>query len=206
MGRFKDLLGGPIGEDPKLLQHGLAGTAVVQAATNTGIGTNENADQPIYELRLRVSIPGREEYEAEHRQWTFGSAPPAVGDVVSVKVDPKQAERLVVDWRNPPTGTVTGGASRADILAEGVPGTATVLELFETGVVAPDNGDPVLGFVLDVRAEGREKYELRVGQRVPAAIAASVTTGATYPVKVLVSDPSELVIDWEASGLGPASG
>ena len=188
------------GEDTALLKRGVAGTAVITSAERTGRTTSSLGDgQRVYKLGLRVSIPGRDPYEVEHSQWTFDSAPPAEGQVVAVKVNHDDPNDLVVDWRNPPTTATGVGASVAEILATGVPGTATVREIFETGAVAPDNGDPVIGFVLDVRIEGRASYELKFAHRVPAALRDRLAVGADYPIKALPPDPNEVAIDWEAA-------
>jgi len=188
------------GEDRALLERGQPGTAVITSAIPTGRTTTSQAGgQPVYKLGLRISIPGRDPYDLEHSQWTFDSAAPGEGQVVVVKVNPDDPEDVVVDWRNPPSGGEVSGASVAEILATGVAGRATVREMFETGVVAPDNGDPVVGFVLDVRVEGREPYELRFGHRVPAALRARVTVGDEYPIKALPPDPNEVAIDWDAA-------
>lgn len=73
------------GEDSGLLEHGLAGIAVITAAERTGRSTSSLGDgQRVYTLGLRVSISGREPYDVEHSQWTFDSAPPADGQVVAV--------------------------------------------------------------------------------------------------------------------------
>jgi hypothetical protein len=185
------------GDDHGLLRSGVAGTAVVTAARKTGRTTSSLGEgQPVYELGLRISIPGREPYDIEHKQWTFDSLPPEVGMVVNVKVNADDPHDLVVDWRHQPQTAASTGASVAEILATGVPGRAVIREMFETGVVAPDNGDPVVGFVLDVRVEGRDPYELRFAHRVPVAIRPRVEVGAEVPIRALPPDPNEVAIDW----------
>lgn len=114
-------------------------------------------------------------------------------------MNPDDPNDLVVDWRHPPSIAASGGASVADILATGVPGRATVREVFETGAVAPDNGDPVVGFVLDVRIDGQEPYEVRFAHRVPAALRTRIAVGDEYPVKALPPDPNEVAIDWKTA-------
>ena len=187
------------GEDWGLLKNGVAGTAVITAATKTNRRTSSDGTgegQRGYELGLRVSIPGREPYDAEHKQWTFDHNPPHEGMGVNVKVNPEDPQVLVVDWRNPPHIPETGGKSIAGILATGVPGRAVIRRFESTNAVAPDNGDPVLYFVLDVSVEVRDPYELRLFHRVPSGDRPRVTVGLDVPIKALPLDPNEIAIDW----------
>src|SRR5262245_9030312 len=92
------------GEDWGLLKNGTAATATITAATKTNRRTSGAAgvDQFVYEMKLRVTVPGDEPYDVEHKQWTFDSNPPHEGMVVNVKVKPDDTRELVIDWRNPP--------------------------------------------------------------------------------------------------------
>jgi hypothetical protein len=185
--------------DDRLLRRGVPATALILAADNTRFGTSGTMGaNPIYKLRLRVSVPGAAPYDVEHTQWTMNSAPPEVGDVVNVRVDPGKPDELIIDWRNPPRTAKGGGASIAEILSKGDAGHATVREIFETGVVAEDNGDPVVGFVLALRADSREPWDVRFAHRVPASIRPRIAVGQEYPVKFLPEDPNEVAIDWSA--------
>jgi hypothetical protein len=187
------------GEDWGLLKNGVAGTAVITAAKKTSrrtAGEGSGAAQYVYEMKLRVTIPGHDPYDAEHKQWTFDSDPPHEGKVVNVKVNPDDPLDLVVDWRNRPHVPETTGKSIAEILATGVPGRAVVRQLDTTNAVAPDNGDPVMLFILDVTVDGRDPYELKLFHRVPAKDQPRVAVGQEVPIKALPPDPNEIAIDW----------
>jgi hypothetical protein len=103
--------------DRRLLKRGTRGTAVVLSAraTSTVIQSGESAWQApgVYKYRLRVSVPGREPYEAD-----CGICLPGlqVGQTVDVAVSPHNRKRVTIA---PRTGTGrrprprSGGSTRS---------------------------------------------------------------------------------------------
>jgi hypothetical protein len=83
--------------DRRLLKRGIRGTAVVLSAraTNTVIQSGEPAWQAprVYKYRLRVSVPGRDPYEADCAICLPGLR---VGQAVDVAVGPHNRKRVTI--------------------------------------------------------------------------------------------------------------
>lgn len=199
----------------KLAATGLVGTATIISVRDTGVTVNQN---PRVALQLQVALPGREPYTIEHkstvsRLLTGRLAP---GATFACAVDPNRPDKMVIDWQSPigagslgvagsptphtvsemPAGQV---GSAKELLATGQPGRARVAQTFETAIVT-DDGDPVVGFVLDVTpADGRAPFQARIGHRVPKAMLARTVPGTSLSVRYDPDHPSQKVaIDWDA--------
>jgi hypothetical protein len=87
--------------DEELLRDGLAGTARLTSVTQTTTTVN---DQPVLELQLVVSVPGRPDYPASLRQMVplIRLARTQPGAVLAVKVDPQRPDRIGIDWDGQP--------------------------------------------------------------------------------------------------------
>jgi hypothetical protein len=76
---------------------GLAGTAQIVGLTQTGMYLNNN---PQIGMQLMVSVPGRNPYQVEVRQFVplmlLGSI--SVGGTLPVKVDQQDPSKVVIDW------------------------------------------------------------------------------------------------------------
>ncbi len=76
---------------------GLAGTGQVVGLTQTGMYLNNN---PQIGMQLMVSVPGRNAYQVEVRQFVplmlLGSI--QVGSTLPVKVDQQNPSKVVIDW------------------------------------------------------------------------------------------------------------
>jgi hypothetical protein len=90
----------------ELLAHGQPGTARISSVRQTSIMVN---NQPVLDIRLAIQVSGRPEYPASVRQVVpfIRLAQVQPGGVLAVKVDPKQPERLAIDW-DTPVGPGTG--------------------------------------------------------------------------------------------------
>jgi hypothetical protein len=85
------------------------------------------------------------------------------------------------------------------ILELGVPCRAVIVHTQPLGM-RNENGDDVYGFVLTVMADGREPYEIQVGNPVPAAALPLLYAGNAVSAKRMPDgDERELVIDWRAA-------
>lgn len=87
----------------------------------------------------------------------------------------------------------TGGDVAREIRATGIPATAKVLRIWETGVTI--NNNPVVGFLLEVYAEGLEPYEAETRALVSILAIPRIQPGAMLQVKYDPKDPSRVALD-----------
>ena len=84
--------------DPRLLERGIRGTALILAAkeTNTQVQEGDFAWQApfIWKYHLRVSLPGRDPYETD---CSICAADLPVGNTVNVAVAPHNHKRVTID-------------------------------------------------------------------------------------------------------------
>ena len=85
---------------------------------------------------------------------------------------------------------LTNGVSNT--YASGIPGTATVNALSDTGTML--NNAPVMEIDLTVQVPGREPYNVKHRQLVAFAAMGNFQPGKTFPVHVDQQDPSKIVI------------
>jgi hypothetical protein len=87
----------------ELLTTGLVGRAEIVSATQTSMYVNE---QPVVQLQLNVSVPGRAPYQVSHREVVplLSLAVIQPGHSLPVAVDPANANKIAIDW-----GGVTAG-------------------------------------------------------------------------------------------------
>jgi len=90
----------------------------------------------------------------------------------------------------------TGEDVNREVRASGLPATATVLEIFDTGVTV--NDDPVVGFRLQVEADGRPPWEAETRALVSLLAIPQIQPGAVLPVKYDPLDPARVAIDTES--------
>jgi hypothetical protein len=94
-------------------------------------------------------------------------------------------------------GSRLGRVSGLDrhLRAVGVPGTATITSVRETGVLI--NNSPVLEFVLEVDSTAHAPFIATIRQRAPFHLAGTYRPGSSVSVRVDPSDRDRLAIDWE---------
>jgi hypothetical protein len=88
------------------------------------------------------------------------------------------------------------------LIATGLPGTATVTGLTQTGMFLNEN--PQVEMELMVQLPGRPPYAAKRKEFVPLILLNRVSTGAVLAVKVDPADPNDVVIDWEAPAPAPS--
>ena len=185
------------GDEFWLLDNGTEGTAVILASKATRRTTSDTEDgQRVYELRLRVTLPGAEPYEVDHEQWTFDHAPPSNDQIVRVKVDPDDREHLTIDWRNPLRGLHESGPSVAEIVEQGTATRAVIRRLGDAKSVPEVDGKPVVVFVLDVVLADGDTFEASFAQPVPPDVKPSLDVGVALPVRYVTPDAEGIAIDW----------
>jgi len=91
------------------------------------------------------------------------------------------------------TDHFTGEDVNRDIRATGRSAEARVLKIWETGTKVNDN--PVVGFRLEVWAEGLEPYEAETRALISILFIPQIQPGAILPVKYDPEDPQRVALD-----------
>ena len=200
--KFKELTGTP---DKELMARGLLGRAEVTSVAQTGTTVSYGAvEHLVCELELHVTIDGHPSYAATCRQAVPMTAAPILmsGATVAVRVDPADHSRVAIDLSTePPTvrlGRVEGQRTATDVLREGEPVTAVIVQFQPLGMQNPEGVD-LYGFVLNVTAPGRPPYQVQVGNPVPSEAIALIAPGSAVPARVMADDPNGVVLDWTAA-------
>jgi hypothetical protein len=90
----------------------------------------------------------------------------------------------------------TGEDVAAEIRANGLPATAKIVRIWETGVRV--NHNPVVGFLLEVHAEGMEPYEAETKALISILMIPQIQPGAVLKVKYDPKDPRRIALDiWD---------
>ena len=92
----------------------------------------------------------------------------------------------------------TGENINAPIRENGIPASAEILEIWETGTRLNDN--PVVGFLLLVTLEDGTSYEAETRNVVSIVHLCQVQPGAVVAVKVDPQDRSRVALEVERSG------
>lgn len=91
-------------------------------------------------------------------------------------------------------------AGNRDLLRTGLPATALVQDLSDTGMTVNDR--PMVRFDLEVRRPGAPPYLVRHRETVPRLIVGGVFPGSVLAVRVDPADPARLTIDWDIPPTG----
>lgn len=92
--------------------------------------------------------------------------------------------------------SLTGENDADEIRAHGLPATATVLKIWETGTRI--NNNPVVGFLLEVHAEGLKPYTTETKALISILMIPQIQPGATLKVKYDPDNPNRVALDiWE---------
>ncbi len=90
----------------------------------------------------------------------------------------------------------TGEDVATEIRANGLPATATVVKIWETGVRV--NNNPVVGFLLEVHAEGMLPYKAETKALISILMIPQIQPGAVLKVKYDPEDPNRVALDiWD---------
>ncbi len=88
---------------------------------------------------------------------------------------------------------VTGEKVAREIRANGIPASGKVLRIWDTGVLV--NHDPVVGFLLEIHAEGLDPYEAETKALISILWIPQIQPGKVLPVKYDPADPSRVALD-----------
>jgi hypothetical protein len=86
----------------------------------------------------------------------------------------------------------------------GIPGTATILEMTQTGVYI--NEQPQVKLKLRVEGQGQQPYELEKRITVPLIVLGRLSSGQPLNVFIDRADRENVVIDWMGAGGAAADG
>lgn len=87
----------------------------------------------------------------------------------------------------------TGEDVAREIRKKGLPAKGTVLKIWETGIRV--NHSPVVGFLLEIRAEAMAPYEAETKALISILWIPQIQPGAVLPVKYDPEDPSRIALD-----------
>jgi len=203
MGLLSKITGGA---DKKLLETGLLGRGIITDVTLTGttLQSGNGLVQRICLFTVEVSLDGRAPYIATCRQRIPEIELPRIrpgATTVAVRANPAELTQIALDFgTEPPVVTTPGGTgnhSAADILATGEPAKAIIVEFQPLGKRNPAGVD-LYAYLLTVMPEGRDPYQIQVGNPTPPAALPFLFAGSRVPVRI-GSIPNAVAIDWEAA-------
>ena len=87
----------------------------------------------------------------------------------------------------------TGENIAREIRENGLPAKGTVLKIWETGIRVNDS--PVVGFLLEIHAEGMTPYEAETKALISILWIPQIQPGAVLPIKFDPKDPSRIALD-----------
>ncbi len=192
--------------DPELLAQGALGRAIVKTVERTGVfaGPADFDARQVCEFDLAVRLDNEPPFDVHVRQQipTPDLAQMVPGQTfVAVRVDPDDHSRAVIDLSTPPpvvTISSSDGRSASDILAEGTPVRAVVVD--SSRYYAKNlKGVEIYVLTLTVLAEGHPPMQLATGNPVPEAALPLLYPGSNLPAKQMADPPDDLAIDWDAA-------
>jgi hypothetical protein len=203
MGLLRKMTGGA---DKKLLQTGLLGRGIITEVklTGTTIQSGNGLVQRKCQFTVEVSLDGRAPYMASCTQRIPEIQIPQIqpgNTTVAVRADPSDVTQIVLDFTTEAPVVTTAGSSgnhsAAEILATGDSGHAVIVQSQPLGKRTPAGVD-VYAYVLTVMPEGKDPYQIQVGNPTPPAALPFLFPGSRVPVKI-GTEPNAVVIDWDAA-------
>jgi hypothetical protein len=201
MGLLNKITGGT---DKKLLQTGLLGRGIITdlKLTGTTVQSGNGLVQRACLFTLEVSLDGKAPYTASCKQRIPEIEIPRIqpgASAVAVRANPDDLTQIAIDFNtDPPVVTTPAGSgnhSAAELLASGAPAKAVIVEWQPLGKKNPAGVD-LYAYVLTVMPEGKDPYQIQVGNPTPPAALPFLFAGSHVPVKI-GSDPNAVVIDWD---------
>jgi hypothetical protein len=206
--------------DPKRLTLDLAGEGAAAAARAARPVTNASWSAPVQPNTLSTMGGAPNTISADPSAdagWPVASTPlmPAAGTFsvdpaalvalnqllarAGISIDPDvmngarvSTDASVVDLRSGGGDGRSSGQEHA--LADGLPGTAVIRAMSDTGVNV--QGDSLVRLTLDVLPEGGTSYPVQTGSLVPDEARARAFPGATVRVRIDAAQPASVVVDW----------
>jgi len=200
MGLLRKITGGP---DKKLLETGLLGRGIITEVKPTGttLQSGNGLVQRVCVFTVEVSLDCKPPYMATCKQRfpeiELARIQPG-NTTLAVRVNPDDPDQIVLDFSaEPPVVTSAGGKSAAAILATGAPGRAVIVAFQPLGKRNPAGVD-LYYFRLTVMPDGKDPYQIEVGNPTPPSALPFLFPGSRVPVKI-GAGPNDVVVDWEAA-------
>jgi len=213
MGLFSKMKQSFGGDDPDLMANGQLGRAVVVNVRVVGASVQHGAMPPeqVCEFDLQVYLDDTPPFDTTTKkrvpQYAISQFVPGQ-TVVAVRVAADHSKVGIDLTTDPPEVRMAAGSgqgSAADLLANGTPCEAVIVQFQPTGLKNQENVD-IYAFMLTIMAEGVAPYQITVGNPMPAEALPLACPGSRLPA---CFDPAglkeDVAIDWQAA-LGAASG
>lgn len=204
-------------EAQRIRTQGLPGQARIVSMTQTGVYLNE---QPQVALTLEVTTSMQGPYQVTVKEYVplIALGRLSSGMPLPVKVDPADPNNVVIEWGSgggmtgapssfgapmaaaaaPPMPSGNSDEVKARVLAEGIPGRATVLQAQDTGQVDGD-GRRVYDLLLFIQVDGQPPMQGPARTGIPPERLDQLEQGDTVPIKADRSNPSVIAVDWDSA-------
>lgn len=210
-------------EAQRIRTQGLPGQARIVSMTQTGVYVNE---QPQVALTLEVTTDMQGPYQVTVKEYVplIALGRLSSGMPLPVKVDPADPNNVIIEWESaggipsaglgapmaagagfgapmavgaaPSTPSGNSDEVKARVLAEGVPGKATVLQAQDTGQVDAD-GRRIYDLLLFIQVDGRPPMQGPARTGIPPERLDQLEQGDTVPIKADRSNPAVIAVDWD---------
>jgi hypothetical protein len=203
MSKMKNLTGAAPKE---LLEAGLLGRGIIVGIQQTSVSAGADFDPShVCVFTVEVTLDNIPRYTTTCRQAVKATLLPQLmspGTTVAVRADATDHKRIALSLaEEPPTVTMAPDSntrSAAQIIEDGEPCKAIIIETLPLGVRSPRTGEDVYAFTLTVMAQGRPPFQIDVGNPVPKAAIPLLYPGSTLPARRIPDgDDRELAIDWD---------
>ncbi|MCJ7671512.1 MAG: hypothetical protein MUP67_05635 [Acidimicrobiia bacterium] len=207
MGMFKKLAGsvGHVSKD--VMENGLLGRGQIAEVKQTGMtmggGENTAPTSVVCKFTVQVVLDNVAPYEATCKQRVSPYGIPPPGMVVAVRVNPDDHSEIGIDWETAPPAVALaaqpGQETATDILAEGSPARAVIVQSQPLGMKNPSGLD-LYGFLLTIMVDGTAPYQIQVGNPVTPGGVPLIFPGSNLPAKYMpAGSPESVAIDWDAA-------
>lgn len=190
-----------------VMNSGLLGRGQITEVEQTGVSMGGGEDSPptsvVCKFTVQVMLDNEPPYEATCKQRVSPWSVPPGGMIVAVRVNPDDHSEIAIDWDTaPPTVALAaqpGQETAADILAEGSPARAVIVQYQPLGMKNPSGLD-LYAFQLTILVDGKAPYQIEVGNPVTPAGFPLIYPGSNLPAKYMPNGgPESVAIDWDAA-------
>lgn len=197
------------GVDKEVLQNGRPAQAEILQVVPTGttIEVGGGLVQRVCVFTVKIAMDGVAPYQVQVKQRIpelyLARLQPGL-NIIAAKVHPQDPQRVALDFDAPPPSVRSASTgdpanSAAYVLANGDRAEAVIVNNTPINRTNQE-GLAIHAFTLTViPQDGREPYQIQVGNPVPPAGLPLIFPGSKVPVRLLPSNPNAVVIDWAAA-------